>query len=63
LKRLLDSVGKNKQLLHSIGGLYEVGRRARDMSDEDRWRIGGEKLQAAKACVQALAGLAELRRF
>ncbi|WP_434570321.1 IS66 family transposase [Pseudomonas sp. Z3-6] len=32
-----------KQALHSIGGLYEVERQARDMSDEDRWRIRQEK--------------------
>lgn len=28
-----------EQALHSIGGLYEVERQARDMSNEDRWRI------------------------
>jgi len=28
-----------EQALHSIGGLYEVELLARDMSDEDRWRI------------------------
>ena len=27
----------------SGGGLYEVERQARDMSDEDRWRIRQEK--------------------
>jgi hypothetical protein len=32
-----------EQALHSIGGLYEVERQARDMSDEDRWRIRQEK--------------------
>jgi transposase len=32
-----------KQALHSIGGLYEVERQTRDMSDEDRWRIRQEK--------------------
>ncbi|WP_449123895.1 IS66 family transposase [Pseudomonas viridiflava] len=32
-----------QQALHSIGGLYEVERQARDMSDEDRWRIRQEK--------------------
>ncbi len=32
-----------KQALFSIGGLYEVERQARDMSDEDRWRIRQEK--------------------
>jgi len=28
-----------EQALHSIGGLYEVERKAKDMSDEDRWRL------------------------
>jgi transposase len=32
-----------EQALHSIGGLYEVERQARDMSCEDRWRIRQEK--------------------
>lgn len=32
-----------EQALHSIGGLYEVERQARDMSVEDRWRIRQEK--------------------
>ncbi len=32
-----------EQALLSIGGLYEVERQARDMSDEDRWRIRQEK--------------------
>ena len=32
-----------EQALHSIGGLYEVERQARDMSDEERWRIRQEK--------------------
>mgnify|MGYP006174137739 FL=1 len=32
-----------EQALHSIGGLYEIERQARDMSDEDRWRIRQEK--------------------
>ena len=32
-----------EQALHSIGGLYEVERQARDMSDEDRWQIRQEK--------------------
>ncbi len=32
-----------EQALHSIGGLYEVERQARDMSDEDRWRVRQEK--------------------
>lgn len=27
-----------EQALHSISGLFEVKRQARDMSDEDRWR-------------------------
>ncbi|MBB2885289.1 transposase IS66-like protein [Pseudomonas sp. KD5] len=32
-----------EQALHSIGGLYGVERQARDISDEDRWRIRQEK--------------------
>ncbi|WP_434702557.1 IS66 family transposase [Pseudomonas sp. Z1-12] len=32
-----------EQVLCSIGGLYEVERQARDMSDEDRWRIRQDK--------------------
>src|SRR3546814_9245098 len=32
-----------EQALYSIGGLYEVESQARDMSDEDRWRIRQEK--------------------
>jgi hypothetical protein len=32
-----------EQALHSIGGLYEVERQAREMTDEDRWRIRQEK--------------------
>ena len=32
-----------EQALHSIGGLYEVERQAKDLSDEDRWRIRQEK--------------------
>ncbi|MBD9609272.1 transposase [Pseudomonas sp. PvR086] len=32
-----------EQALYSIGGLYEVERQARDMCDEDRWRIRQEK--------------------
>jgi hypothetical protein len=32
-----------EQALHSIGGLYEIERQARDMSDEDRWRIRQRK--------------------
>ncbi|WP_122302213.1 IS66 family transposase, partial [Pseudomonas savastanoi] len=31
-----------EQALHSIGGLYEVERQAKDMSDEDRWRLRQE---------------------
>ncbi len=31
-----------EQALHSIGGLYEVERHAREMSDEDRWRLRQE---------------------
>ena len=31
-----------EQALHSIGGLYEVERRAKEMSDEDRWRLRQE---------------------
>ena len=34
-----------EQALHSIGGLYEVERQAREMSDEDRRRIRQEKKQ------------------
>lgn len=30
------------EALHSIGGLYEVERQSRDMSNEDRWRIPQE---------------------
>ena len=32
-----------EQALHSIGGLYEIERQAREMIDEDRWRIRQEK--------------------
>ncbi len=32
-----------EQALHSIGGLYEIERQAREMTDEDRWRIRQEK--------------------
>ena len=32
-----------EQALHLIGGVYEVERQARDMSDEDRCRIRQEK--------------------
>ncbi|NIE72925.1 IS66 family transposase [Pantoea sp. Ap-967] len=31
-----------EQALHSIGGLYEVERQAKQMSDEDRWRLRQE---------------------
>ncbi|QVN01546.1 IS66 family transposase [Pseudomonas rhodesiae] len=31
-----------EQALHSIGGLYEVERKAKEMSDEDRWRLSQE---------------------
>lgn len=31
-----------EQALHSIGGLYEVERQAKDMSDGDRWRLRRE---------------------
>lgn len=31
-----------EQALHSIGGLYGVERHAKEMSDEDRWRLGQE---------------------
>ncbi|MBB6157372.1 transposase [Pseudomonas sp. JAI115] len=31
-----------EQALHSIGGLYEVERQAKEMSDEDRWRLRQE---------------------
>ena len=42
----LHAANKNQlaeQALHSIGGLYEVERPARDMSDGDRCRIRQEK--------------------
>ncbi|TRO36206.1 IS66 family transposase [Pseudomonas sp. ALS1279] len=32
-----------EQALHAIGGLYEIERQARDMSDAERWRIRQEK--------------------
>jgi transposase len=32
-----------EQALHSIGGLYEIERQAREMTVEDRWRIRQEK--------------------
>lgn len=35
--------GLAEQALHAIGGLYEIERQARDMSDEERWRIRQEK--------------------
>lgn len=31
-----------KQVLHSIGGLYEVERYAKEMSDDDRWQLRQE---------------------
>ncbi len=31
-----------EQALHSIGGLYEVERHAKEMRDEDRWRLRQE---------------------
>ena len=31
-----------EQAQHSIGGLYEVERKAKEMSDEDRWRLRQE---------------------
>ncbi len=31
-----------EQALHSIGGLYEVERQAKDMSDKERWRLRQE---------------------
>ena len=31
-----------EQALHSIGGLYEVERHTKEMSDEDRWRLRQE---------------------
>ena len=45
---VLDLHAANKsqlaeQALHSIGGLYEVERQAKYLSDEDRWRIRQEK--------------------
>lgn len=47
-RKFLDLHVANKsqlaeQALHSIGGLYEIVRQARDMSDEDCWRIRQEK--------------------
>jgi len=47
-RKLFDLHGANKsqlaeQALHSIGGLYEVERQARDMSEEERWRIRQKK--------------------
>lgn len=41
----LHAVNKSQlaeQALHSIGGLYEVERHAKEMSDEDRWRLRQE---------------------
>lgn len=35
-----------EQALHSIGGLYDVERQARDMSNEERWRIRQEMVVA-----------------
>jgi transposase len=32
-----------KQALHTIGGLYEIERQVKDLSDEQRWRIRQEK--------------------
>lgn len=32
-----------EQALHAMGGLYEIERQARNMSDEERWRIRQEK--------------------
>jgi len=32
-----------EQALHSIGGLYEIERLAREMTDEERWRVRQEK--------------------
>ena len=32
-----------EQAINSIGGLYEIERQAREMTDEDRWRIRQEK--------------------
>ena len=32
-----------EQALHAMGSLYEIERQARDMSDEERWRIRQEK--------------------
>lgn len=31
-----------ERALHSIGGMYEVERNAKEMSDEDRWRLRQE---------------------
>jgi len=32
-----------EQAPHSIGGLYEIERLAREMTDEERWRVRQEK--------------------
>ena len=42
-----------EQALYSIGGLYEVERLARDLSDEDRWRIRQEKAAPIIATLHA----------
>ena len=42
----LHSANKSQlaeQALHAMGSLYEIERQARDMSDEERWRIRQEK--------------------
>lgn len=38
----IDAIWLAEQALRSMGGLYDVERQARDMSDEDRWRIRQE---------------------
>ncbi|MCF5167315.1 transposase [Pseudomonas congelans] len=47
-RKFLDLHATNKsklaeQALHSIGGLYEIERQPREMTDEHRWRIRQEK--------------------
>jgi len=41
-----------ERALHSTGELYEVERQARDMCDENRWRIRQEKQRRqSKRCM------------
>ena len=41
--KLRSAVGAGRtlteQALHAMGGLYEIERQARDMSDEERWLL------------------------